>query len=168
MCLKRHIEVETDDEEIPSFGRLSDLVTHPSVPVTTRVLIEEDRWIYICVGQARADIAASLGWKDENVWMPEHVLRYVRDRHPAILDPVRAFSVVLQQASTVHEDLKDKNHRYFIIDARDLRAAGLLRSQTTRYVDAVVELRQVPGGRVMRAFHLSPSKRNQGGRQLWP
>ncbi|CAN5120191.1 hypothetical protein BH23CHL1_BH23CHL1_21980 [soil metagenome] len=159
---------QRDNKEIPSLGRLADLVGHPPAPVTTRVLIEEDHWIYICVGQARADIAATLGWNDENIWMPEHVLRYVSERHPVILNPVRAFSVLLQQALTVHEDRKDKNHRYFIVDGETLRADGLLSSQTVRYVDAVVEWRHVPDGRIMRAFHLSPNKRNQGGQQLWP
>lgn len=161
--------MDSDDEDkISRLGRLADLVTFPASPVGTRVLIEEDRWVYVCTGQTKPEISVSLGWAGENIWMPEHVVTYVRRRHPVILDPIRAFSFVLQRASTVHEDLKDENHRYFIAEGEELRTSGLLLSQTTRCVDAVVELRHVSGGRIMRAFHLSPSKRNQGGRQLWP
>ena len=69
---------------------------------------------------------------------------------------------------SVHKDRERENVTYFIVDGASLRGSGLLRSNSTRYVDAAVELRQVPSGNVLRLFHLSPRDQNQGGMQLWP
>lgn len=158
-------DTDRDTLKVESFANLG---ASPALAVGTHVLVEEDGWLYINTGQAPDDIEHALGWEHENIWMPQHVLRYISRHHPVISDPVLAMSAVLRQPLSVHQDLKAAHHRYLIADAELLRAKSLLASRSTRYVDAVVELRRIHGGRILRAFHLSPTKQNRGGRQLWP
>lgn len=148
--------------------QLADLLAEPRLSAGRRLLVEEDGIVHISVGRVRPEIGERLGWTYENVWMPEHVLRYIEMQHAVITDPIVATATILQQPASVHEDRVDPTKRYFVMDAAELRGLGLLTSQSTRYVDAVVELRQVPGGNLPRLFHRGPRKRNRGGRQLWP
>lgn len=148
---------------------LSDLAREPAIPVGSRVLVAEDGHIYISIGNTTPAIAARLGWTQANVWMPEHVLTGINWRHPVIIDPITSASRVLQAPLSVHEDPRGRpDHSYWIIPAQALRNEGLLASRSTRYVDAVVELRYVGESGLLRIFHLSPRSRNQGGLQLWP
>ena len=147
---------------------LGELATEPRVPVGTRVFVEEDGIIYSSVGQTRPEIASYLGWKQPNIWLPSHAMRRIQTRHKVILSPVIAASMVLEDPLSIHVGY-EPNHAYFICDATALRTVGTLTSQTTRWIDLVVESRQAfDGRRFLRTFHLSPATRNKGGKQLWP
>lgn len=97
----------------------------PAVAIGTRVFVEEDESVYISVGNTTAEIAARLGWTQENVWMPEHALKWNRTWHPVILDPPGTAALVLRHADSVHEDQKyPQNAWYFLVDGDVLRTAG--------------------------------------------
>lgn len=150
-------------------ARLRDLGTIEAVQVGTRVAVEEHGILYIAVGNTTSQITQRLGWMQANVWMPEHILRaIVAKRGWIIVDPVAAASLVLANPVTVRNNERPNNAVRFIADATELRRHHLLRSASTRYVDTLVELREVPDGNLLRLFHLSPRSKNQGGEQLWP
>lgn len=117
------------------------------LPVGTPVYVDELREIFYSVGSTTPAISRRLGWTAGGVWMPE---------------------AVLNQPISVHEGRKDPAKRYFVVEGETLRALGLLASRSTRYIDAVVEWHQVPGGTYLRLFHLSPRKWNRGGKRSWP
>jgi hypothetical protein len=139
------------------------------MPVRTQVLVEEDGFLYIALGNTSPPIAQRLGWTQANVWLPEHaLLAILRKRGWVILDPVAAATEVLAHPIIVRRDQRPDDAVCFIAEPSNLRQLGLLRSETTRYVDALVELRKVPGGNLLRLFHLSPRDNDEGGEQLWP
>lgn len=147
---------------------LRSLATAERCPVGTRVLVEEDQFTYVSVGQTTTEIANLLGWSQGNVWMPEHVLHYIQHRHEVILDPVATAAAALRQSTSMHLDHAEPEiKRIFYIDAETLRKEGLLSSQTARYVSAGVELRHTSGDTLLRLFHLSPHRITRGER-LWP
>lgn len=150
--------------------RLSDLAGMNFVHVGTRVIVQEDGIAYYNVGLIPNDIAQRIGWlRSTNVWMPEHVVQYVLDkRSNAFPNPVLLAAALIEAPSSVHQDTRWPDARYFFGDGDILRERGVLHSASTRYVDAAIELRQVPGGSLLRLFHLSPRRQNLGGKQLWP
>ena len=80
------------------FGRVSrlrDLGEMPAVAIGTRVFVDEDEHVHIGVGSTTAEIAARLGWRQENGWMPEHVERGIRLKHRVIRDPIATVVLVL-------------------------------------------------------------------------
>lgn len=159
---------ETDDTE--HVVRLRDLARLDIRPVGSRVLIQEDGILYHSIGSVPDDIAYQIGWPSSmNVWMPEHVVQYVLDkRSNAFPSPVLLAATLIEAPLSVHLDTRWHDARYFFGDGDVLREREVLHSVSTRYVDAAIELRQVPGGSLLRLFHLSPRRRNLGGKQLWP
>ncbi len=152
---------------IDRVSRLRDLGDMPPVAIGTRIFVEEDAHLYIAVGSTTAEIAERLGWVQENVWLPEPVEKRIQLKHRVIRNSVAAAAFVLGNPSGVHQG-RHPDEWYFIIDAGIIRDEGLLQSSSTRYVDAVVELRSAHGGAYLRVFHLSPRKKNHGGIHLWP
>lgn len=147
---------------------LGELATEVSVPVGTRIFVEEDGIIYTSVGQTRPEIASRLGWTQPNIWLPSPALRDMRIYHEVIVDHINAAALALQNPFSVHEG-RDEGQYYFFLYAELFREAGLLTSRSTRFIDAVVQLREtIDGSKLLRLFHLSPATRNKGGRQLWP
>lgn len=139
------------------------------VPVGTRVYVEEDEIAYIGVGSIPVSIRDRIRWPRSNVWMPEHVLDDVLGKRGQILsDPPAAAAIILSQPRAIWKDNRLQEAKCFVIDGETLREQGLLGSTSTRYVDAIVEFRYVPGGFLMRLFHLSPRKGLPGGTPLWP
>ncbi|WP_238538461.1 hypothetical protein [Nitrolancea hollandica] len=132
------------------------------------MMVDEDQKAYIGVGFTSPEIANRLGWDQENIWMPEHALQWIQANHATLSDPIGAAHIILNHPRSVHQDLQSDDGIYFITDAEELRSGGLLKSRSTRYVDAVVRFEWVSDGAFLRPFHLSPRKRNQGGFQLWP
>lgn len=157
-----------DSEPLRRVKRLGDLATEPSVPVSTRVLVEEDGIVYIGTGHTSTEIAARIGWTQPNIWIPAHALsRMIRD-HDIIHDHIAVASFILQHPTSVHVG-REQDECYFIVHANIIRTMGLLNSRSTKFVDIVVQTRQASDGRrFLRLFHLSPATRNKGGRQLWP
>lgn len=148
---------------------LRDLGTMGLVPAGTQVQVAEDGFLYIAVGNTSPHIAQRLGWTQANIWMPEHVLRDIMGKRSWIIpDPVAAAALILAIPVTVRKDQRPDDAVRFIVEATELRRRGLLQSASTRYVDTLVELREAPGGNLLRLFHLSPRGKNQGGEQLWP
>lgn len=149
-------------------SRLRDLGLMGPVPVGTRVVVEEDEVIYTGVGITNPEIARRIGWSHANIWVPGHVLTRIAARPLPFVDTVSVASMIMQRPTSVHQGTRQFNHIYCIVDADVVRREGLLLSRSARYVDAVVELRHVSGGTILRLFHLSPRGKNQGGMQLWP
>jgi hypothetical protein len=158
----------SDTDDVRQVDRLRHLGSMGSVPVGTQVFVHEDGIVYIGVGTTTPKIAERIGWDQENIWMPEHVLQYVQLRHAPVVDPVTTAAFVLRHPMSVHQDRGSRHLTYFLVDAAVIREQGFLQSSSSRFVDAIVELRYVPGGSILRLFHLSPRNRNQGGMQLWP
>jgi hypothetical protein len=157
-----------DRGDIPSVKRLADLDTIRPLHMGTEVRVAEDGWRYFCIGHVQPEVAERVGWLHQNVWMPDHVVLGVRTKHDVLRDPVLTGSVILSKPSSVHVSLRSQSECYFIMNADRLRERELLASKSVELVDAVVELRQVSGGKLLRLFHLAPTTRNRGGRQLWP
>jgi hypothetical protein len=148
--------------------QLRDLGTMEPVPAGTRVYVEEDHTTYISAGTTTPAIAQRIGWEHANIWIPDHVLIRMTARPLPFVDIISVASIVMRRPSSVHQGTRQTNHVYFIVEASVIRDAGLLLSRSARFVDAVVELRHVSGGNILRLFHLSPRGKNQGGAQLWP
>ena len=139
------------------------------VPVGTRVFVHEDGITYIGVGNASSEIAERIGWTQVNVWMPEHVYTYALTKRSRIFPkPALLASSILTHPDSVHRAVRRNDAWYFITSGTALRDRRVLTSESTRYVDAAIELRHVSGGSVLRLFHLSPRNRNYGGEKLWP
>lgn len=159
---------ELDASHDRQVEHLRDLGTMEILPAGTRVLCTEDGIVYIHVGRVSQEIARKIAWPDSNIWMPDHALLQISLRHSELLDVVTVASLVVRQLESVHPGQRAAEHRYLIVDASAVRDQGLLRSTSARFVDAVVELRPVSGGSILRMFHLGPSHRNKGGPPLWP
>lgn len=146
-----------------------ELVRLPALRVRTEVLVEEENLGYVCVGNFSLPVRQAIEWPYANVWMPLHVHTYLlQKRADVFADIAHAAAGVLEDAVSVHRDRLPGNYLYVLTEARNLRGRGVLRSRTTRYVDAVIELRTISGVTIPRLFHLSPRDRNQGRKQLWP
>ncbi len=148
--------------------QLRDLGTMDPVQAGTRVYVEEDGTTYTSAGTTQPDIAQRIGWEHANIWIPDHVLIRMEARPLPFVDIVSVASIVMRRPTSVHQGTRQTNHVYFIAEANVVREAGLLLSRSARFVDAVVELRHISGGSILRMFHLSPRGKNQGGAQLWP
>lgn len=155
-------------EDIRRVAYLRDLGAMDLVAAGTQVMVEEDGVIHTSIGNTIPEIARRLGWFHANIWIPDHVVARIEARPLPFADTVLVASAVVQRPTSVHQGTRQPNHVYFIVDANVVRSEGLLLSRTARYVDAVVELRRVSGGTILRLFHLSPRDKNQGGMQLWP
>jgi hypothetical protein len=134
----------------------------------TEVWIAERSESVYSVGMTTPAIAAVLGWTQANVWLRAGERAGIEKRHPVFLDVIGTIAVVLTSPLAVHLDRQQADAIYFIIDAAALRQLGLLSSQSTRYVDLVVQSHQVGLRTLHRVAHLGPGRRNRGGRQLWP
>ncbi|HET7037318.1 MAG TPA: hypothetical protein VFI42_16655 [Thermomicrobiaceae bacterium] len=148
--------------------RLAELATLPGVPVGTRVRVAEDGYGYIGLGQTRPEIAARLGWTQANVWMPEHVERYVLRQHQEIRRPIEASAYLLGHPDAVSEDPQNPALIRFLIGASAIRSAGFIASRTMTFIDLLVELRRVDGEVLLRAFHLAPATQGRTGTARWP
>lgn len=140
----------------------------PFVAVGTRVFVDEDRNIYIGIGNTTMEIAERLGWTQENVWLPSFHERYIEENHPEFPDPLQAVRRVLSQPHSVYDVPEQPTQTQFFATGDSLRVRGLLISRSVRYVDVLVELRQVLGGSYLRVFHLSPKRHPKEGRRRWP
>lgn len=148
---------------------LRDLGALEHVPVGTRVLVHEDGIAYTCAGQVTARIAIHMGWPSSNVWIPEHVLADINSKRGwIVLAPLEVAYPAVSRPDSVWKDTRATNAASFLIEASIVRGLGLLASNSARYVDVIVELRQVPGGNLLRLFHISPRTREQRGIRLWP
>ena len=149
-------------------SRLRDLAILTESAPGNRVEVDEDATAYYCVGRARTDMCARVGIPVSYFWLPEHALRHIQDRHPVITDPLKAAELILQQPLTVRRDrIEPVDKVIFYANGDALREAGLLISQSSPYVSAGVELRNVSGEILLRLFHLSPH-RSIRGELLWP
>lgn len=155
-------------DDIRRVRTLEQLAVEPARPVGTRIHVDEDHFVYISVGNTRPEIAERLGWTGRNVWMPDHVERYLHERHPEISPPVEAVALVLGNPLAVHREPIEIQKVRFIASADDLRAAGLISSRSMKLVDVMVELRDVGLETVLRTFHLAPTRHGVRGPQLWP
>ena len=140
----------------------------PGLPVGTRVHMAEDGYVYVSAGTTRPEIAAWLGWTQANVWMPEHVERYLLRRHQEIRRPIEAGAYLLSHPDAVSEDPKNRALIRFLIDAHTMRSAGFIASRTMAFIDLLVELRRVDGEVLLRAFHLAPATQGPRGTVRWP
>ncbi|HET7037320.1 MAG TPA: hypothetical protein VFI42_16665 [Thermomicrobiaceae bacterium] len=147
--------------------RLAELATLPGVPVGTRVYVVENDLVYRSAGTTRPEIAARLSWTQANVWMPDDRIEAMREKR-VFPDPVVTANLLLRDPDSVHLSDRGPNMIYFLARGAKLRMAGALTSSSTRYVDLVVELRVAGPDLWLRLFHLSPTGRNKGGRQVWP
>ena len=110
-----------------------------------------------------------LGWGEQSVWLREPERALILDDHPGLFPSLeRAVEFILQHPDSVHVNVRGVGDYYFIVAAEALRQAGLIRSRRARLIDAVVEFRTVNTGSFLRVFHIAPTLRNHGGRQLWP
>jgi len=167
-----------DAEEQASSPRLirardeSELGTmSPQAPgtVVVRVAPGGEVWRFISVGRPDPAVRAALGWYQENVWLRQEELDYILSKRQGLVTSLpAAIAFVLEHPLSVHENPSAVGTAYFIVDGHGLRSAGLLQSMRTRLVDLVVETRRVSGGAYLRVTHFSPTRRNFGGRQLWP
>jgi hypothetical protein len=149
--------------------RLADLARLPPQPVGSAVYVAEENAVYFSVGNLNRQLWAPIGWQFENVWMPDHVHSYLLSKRRAVFtDIFLAAAGVLEHPRSIHEDRVTRGALYLFADGRTLRELGVLRSKSTPFVDAVLELRDVAGTVVPRLFHLSPRNRNRGGRRIWP
>jgi hypothetical protein len=153
-------------------GDESELGTLPALPpgtIAERAAPDGHIWRYVSVGRPALAIRTVLGWAQGNVWLPEQELYYIQSKRPGFVTSLTdAMAEVLARPLSVHENPQDASTIYFLADANDLRAGGLVQSRRTRLVDLVVERRRVLGGTFLRIVHFSPTTRNFGGRQLWP
>jgi hypothetical protein len=139
-----------------------------AVAIGTRFFVEEDAHLYIAVGNTTAEIAERLGWTQQNVWLPLLAGRYIEKNHPEFPDPLHAIQCVLAQPRAVYDVPGQPTQIQFFTTADSLRAVGLITSRSARFVDVLVEFRQVLGGRYLRVFHLSPMRQPKKGRRRWP
>jgi hypothetical protein len=94
---------------------------------------------------------------------------YLKERrNPVFPNTIEVAAAVLQDPISIHEDMLRRDFLYVLADAEMLRRRSLLASQSTPFVDAVIELRSVENNKLPRLFHLSPRRRNFGGSRLWP
>lgn len=154
-------------EELAS---LAELATAPPFEVGTRVLVHEDGYVYISVGNTRPEIRDRLGWTQGNVWMPDHVEGRLLVQHPEIQPSVDAMAHVLSHPIRVglRRGKAGEPSVQFIIGGDELRTLGYLRSRSTLYVDVLVELRQMQDEVILRGYHISPMNRIPGRRPIWP
>jgi hypothetical protein len=150
----------------------SELGTLPALApgaIVERVAPGGDIWRYISIGCATPQVQAILGWSQENVWLRQEELDYILSKRPGLLTSLpAAIAFVLERPISVHENPRSSGTTYFIAEGHDLRSAGLLQSSRTSLIDLVVETRHVFGGTYLRVTHFSPTRRNFGGRQVWP
>jgi hypothetical protein len=133
------------------------------------VLVERTRTICWAVGLPAPSIMRRLAWPVANVWMPDHVVTYVRRHKPGVLDVFLLVTELLERPDDVYWSHEDPDRvALFSAAAPRLQAKGLLRVRRTPYVEAAVELRSLRGVSVARLFHLSPMNRIPEGKQLWP
>lgn len=156
-------------EELTS---LAELATAPPFDVGTRVLVLEDGYVYISVGNTLPEIQARLGWTQGYVWMPDHVESRLLVQHPEIQPSVEAMAYVLSHPARV--SLRQGNAGEpcvrFVTGGGELRALGYLRSRSTAFVDVLVlvELRQIDDKVVLRGYHISSMNRIPDRTQIWP
>src|SRR5205823_2637534 len=132
------------------------------------VVVSETGGVFVSVGQAEPQIATSVGWLPQNVWLPERELDRIRRKHQVFPDTIAAARMLLTRPTSAHRDRHLADAVYLVTSGELLRQAGLLTSRTTRFVDAVVDFRRAGAAGYLRLFHLGPSNRNKGGAQLWP
>ena len=151
---------------VREFGELAGLRILPVGSIVQVVTLGAS---FVAVGQMAPEIAARVGWPEANVWLPESLhQRILSLRMGLFTDLPRAIGYTLWQPTSVHADARQANAAYFIVEGEALRRSGLLHGRSVRFVDAVVESRQVGGTSILRLFHFAPTQRNKGGRQLWP
>lgn len=149
--------------------RLADLAQLSTCRPGDVAWVAEDNRVYWALGNMAPNIREAISWPHANVWMPDHVLtNLVVTRVRVFRSSVLVGARILESPQSVHRDLLRDDCLYLFADGEDLRRRGVLLSQSTPYVDAVIELRAIEGHVLPRMFHLSPRKRNRGGEQLWP
>jgi hypothetical protein len=147
----------------------AELTELPALAPGTSAFVEDDHYVYWSVGNLDAEVAKSIGWNHRNVWMPNHVYVDLLEARKAVFaSPIAVAAALLISPTGIYRDRRQTGGLYVIADGDYLRRQGLLRSRSTRYVDAVIESRHIQGFVLPRIFHLSPRKRNHGGEQLWP
>jgi hypothetical protein len=163
------IRTVPDTDGTRQVERIVELGSLETISTGTIIRVAEDGYDYTCVGHIPDEITSHINWPAHQVWMPQHVISDVQSKRGWILlDPVAVASLVIQRPESAWKDTRSDNAVRFVVGADGIREHGLLNSVSTRYVDAIVELRKVPGGSVLRLFHLSPQTNEQKGTKLWP
>ena len=128
-----------------------------------------DVWRFYCVGAPTAPVRTRLGLNQENVWLRESERSYILGKRPGLFSDIdRALAYILASPLSVHASHEDPDAFYFLAVGDALRAAGLLHSKRTRFVDLVIAWQPTLGGAYVRVVHCSPATRNFGGLHLWP
>jgi hypothetical protein len=158
-----------EDPQLRVWGLLELIQLSPLEPGSTVRVADEDGRQFRAVGNLRRDIAELISWEHSNVWMPENVYNYLLEARAGLFEsPVDVAAELLARPQSLHEDTRQTGSLYVISSGVRMRERGVLTSRSVRYVDAVIEFRPVGNLVLPRLFHLSPRKRNHGGRQLWP
>jgi hypothetical protein len=167
-----HSGTRGDDPGVIRVRDESELGTLPGLPpgtVVERIAPGGDVWRFVSVGCPEPLVRAVLGWHHQNVWLRQEELNYMLSKRSGLLTSIpAAIAFVLTQPLSVHDNPRAPGTAYFIAEGHSLRSAGLLQSTRTSLIDLVVETRRVFGGAYLRVTHFSPTRRNFGGRQLWP
>lgn len=161
----------SDGGQSRSVRRYIDLAILGAVPVGTEIWVEEAGRTLFSAGDTTAAIAKSIrwvGWTEQTVWIDETSLRYFQQHHGVLSDPVAVVAAILNDPASVHLDSRIEDAVLFVADSARLERHGLLTSQSIRYVDLVVEFRQVAGGKYARIAHLAPTDQVGGMVQIWP
>ena len=153
-------------EELAS---LAELATAPLVDVGTRVLVHEDGYVYISVGNTRPEIRDRLGWTQGNVWIPDHVESRLPVEHPEIVSPVQAMAFALMRTHHVGQEHRaGELFTRFLVTGSAAHGAGYLASRSVALVDLLVELRNTRGQVLLRGIHIAPTRHGPRGRHIWP
>lgn len=148
---------------------LAELAIAPLVDVGTRVLVREDGYVYISVGNTLPEIRDRLGWTQGNVWMPDHVELRLAIEHPEIVRPLQAMGFALIQPHDVGQEYRGGAFfTRFLVIGREAYAAGILTSRSIALVDLLVELRSTGGQVLLRGMHIAPTRNGPRGRHIWP
>jgi hypothetical protein len=157
-----------DEPLIERRQTLVELAREPTRTAGVRIHVEEDGLAYHSLGLPPSSVCRALNWRGGSVWMPEHVVQMIRWKHGRITSPVRAAAYVLSHPRLVSTSTLQPDVARFVVDAADLRDRDLLASASVRLVDLLVELRDVGGVILRRAFHLAPTRQYHKGAQRWP
>lgn len=154
---------------ISNEAELGSVSAQPLGTLTERTASGGEVWSFICVGRPRPEVRAILGWHQENIWLRQEEHDYILSKRASLMASLTgAIQQVLDRPLSVHDNPRVPGTAYFFCDGDSLRDSGLLQSTRVPFVDLVVEERRVLGGSFLRVTHFSPTRRNRGGRQLWP
>jgi hypothetical protein len=137
--------------------------------VVERLAPDGHAWRFIAAGCLPQVVLHVLGWYQQNVWLRQEERDYIESKRPDLfIDVPAAIAAVLADPLSVHDNPRAPGTVYVVTEGGRLRSAGLLQSTRVLLVDLVVETRSVLGGSFLRVTHFSPTRRNFGGRQVWP